>query len=133
MLCGFIIVRSPAGFVASSCTSALLATARTAAMLLSLLRSFKVNTALRRPKRGRKAQQAAAAAAAADGGALDSIPETGAAPAEASAPRGAAAKPAVSDDDTLGGGLSLMDRLAGACTFGSGLMLCIATLTLWCE
>jgi len=65
---------------------------------------------LRRPKRGKKAQQAAAAAGA-DSGGLDSIPEAD----RAVAPHGDAAKPAISDD-TLGDGLSLMDRLAGSCT-----------------
>ena len=71
---------------------------------------------MRRPKRGKKAQQAAAAAAGDDGSALDSIPEAeGAAPAS----RVNAVKPAVSDDDTLGGGLSLMDRLAGPCGHAS--------------
>ena len=65
--------------------------------------------ACRRPKRGKKAQQSAAAAAGADGSALDSIPEADG----TAAPHSGAAQPAISNDDTLGDGLSLMDRLAG--------------------
>ena len=66
--------------------------------------------ACRRPKRGKKAQLASAASAGADGSALDSIPEA----ADGAAARHSdAVKSAISKDDTLGDGLSLMDRLAG--------------------
>ena len=80
----------------------------------------------RRPKRGKKAQQAAAAAPGADGGALDSIPEADGAAAPCI---GAAkpAKPAISDD-TLGDGLSLMDRLAGLRPRVAHMPLCCCVL-----